>query len=218
MFTGLIQEAGRVVSPSPRLHVRCRLAEQLVCGDSIAVDGVCLTAEQVYRSGFYATVMPETNARSTLGTLKPGQTVNLEPALSAGTTLGGHLVGGHVDETGTITNIKTDRNATWYTISCSKHFMPLLAEKGSVAIDGISLTVVSVAGTLFTVSVIPHTRRTTTLGLKKRGDAVNLEGDTIARYMQQALASRIPTPPHTQSLMETLLENGFAGGIHEYTL
>lgn len=218
MFTGLIQEVGHVVSPPPRLHVCCRLAEQLVCGDSIAVDGVCLTAEQVHRNGFYAMVMPETSARSTLGTLKSGQTVNLEPALSAGTELGGHLVGGHVDETGTITNIKTDRDATWYTISCSKYFMPLLAEKGSVAIDGISLTVVSVSDTLFTVSVIPHTRRATTLGLKKTGDAVNLEGDTIARYVQQALASRMPTPPHKQSFMETLQKHGFAGGTHEQTL
>lgn len=218
MFTGLIQEVGRIISPPPRLHVRCTLAKNLTCGDSIAVDGVCLTAERVYSGGFFATVMPETGTRSTLRTCKSGQPVNLEPALRAGTALDGHLVGGHVDETGTITNIKTDRDATWYTIACSNYFMPLLAEKGSVAIDGISLTVVSVSDNLFTVSVIPHTRRETTLGTKKTGDAVNLEGDTIARYVQQARSSRMPAPRNKKPLMETLFENGFTGGTHEYTV
>lgn len=215
MFTGLIQEVGRIISPPPRLHVRCRLAEQLVCGDSIAVDGVCLTADRVYRSGFYATVMPETIVRTTLGMLKPGKTVNLEPALSAGTALGGHLVGGHVDETGTIKAIRTDHNAVLYTITCSHKFEPLLAEKGSVAVDGISLTVVSVLDNTFTVSLIPHTHRSTTLKHKQCGDAVNLEGDTIARYVQRSFKSRTTEHAEPKSLMNTLLENGFTGGIYE---
>ena len=215
MFTGLIQEKGRVVSPPPRLHVRCRLAGKIVKGDSIAVDGVCLTAEQVYTGGFYATVMPETLSRTTLGSFKPGQTVNIEPALSAGSAIGGHLVSGHIDETGTIKAIKTDGNAFLYTIACSARFVPLLAEKGSVAIDGISLTVVSVSGDMFTVSVIPHTRRATTIGNKQCGDAVNLEGDTIARYVQRALDSQIQKKPGKDSFMNVLFENGFTGGTHE---
>ncbi len=215
MFTGLIQETGSVVSPPPRLHIRCRLAGKIVKGDSIAVDGVCLTAELAYPDGFYATVMPETLSRTTLRSFKPGRAVNIEPALSAGTAIGGHLVGGHIDETGTIKAIRTDGNAFLYSIACSARFIPLLTEKGSVAVDGISLTVVSVSGGLFTVSVIPHTRRTTTLGIKQCGDAVNLEGDTIARYVQKAIGTRIEKKTGRDSLMNLLIENGYTGGNHD---
>ncbi len=215
MFTGLIQETGRIITPPPRLQVRCKLAASLAPGDSIAVDGVCLTATDSTSQTFRADVMPESLRRTTLANLRAGAEVNLERALAAGDALGGHLVTGHVDGTGIIRSVHTEKKATVYTISCPKTVMALLAEKGSVSVDGISLTVVAVSPESFSVSVIPHTRAATTLKNKKNGDAVNIECDPVARYVHAH-----PTSPLTEKtgspLLELLEKYGFTGEGNDY--
>lgn len=154
-------------------------------GDSIAVNGVCLTVVSFSSAGFTAEVMAETLAKTNLGDLSPGMKVNLERALRLSDRLGGHLVSGHVDGVGVITG-KTQQDIAvvteiTYPQSMGKYLIP----KGSVAIDGISLTIVNVSAAAFTVSLIPHTRGLTTLGLKKPGDKVNLEADVVAKYLEK---------------------------------
>lgn len=193
MFTGIIEEVGAIKSIS-RGRVSSRLTisgnvifDDLKIGDSVSVCGVCLTAAEISGGAFTADVMHETLDCSLLGALKPGASVNLERAVKLGGRLGGHIVSGHIDGTGTITEIKKDDNAVLFSVAADKKLLWYIAEKGSVAIDGISLTVTSVTDNGFSVSVIPHTAENTTLVSKKPGSIVNIETDCIAKYAEKLL-------------------------------
>lgn len=181
----------------------------LKIGDSVAVNGVCLTATTVDAGGFTADVMHETLNRSSLGALVPGSPVSLERAMAANGRFGGHMVAGHIDGTGTITARRQDDNAVWYTVSAAPSLLRYIVEKGSIAIDGISLTVASVAADRFSVSVIPHTAAVTVLGRKRPGDIVNLETDIIGKYVEKLLRPAADTAPKGGISLEFLMENGF---------
>ena len=181
----------------------------LKIGDSVAVNGVCLTATTVDAGGFTADVMHETLDRSSLGALVPGSPVNLERAMAANGRFGGHMVAGHIDGTGTITARRQDDNAVWYTVSAAPSLLRYIVEKGSIAIDGISLTVAAVEADRFSVSVIPHTAAVTVLGRKRPGDIVNLETDLIGKYVEKLLRPAEDTAPKGGISLEFLMENGF---------
>jgi riboflavin synthase len=191
MFTGIIEEVGQVISirSGPRggiLAVRGKsVTSDAKLGDSIAVNGVCLTVTGLTGSGFSADVMKETLNRSTLGSLKPGTRVNLERAMAADGRFGGHVVSGHIDGVGRIAGMRREGNAKWFQIQPPENLMKYLAEKGSVAIDGISLTIAKREKESFWVSIIPLTRSETILGERGLGDRVNLEIDPLARYLDQ---------------------------------
>lgn len=193
MFTGIVEEIGKIVkvekgAKSSRLTVGGKIIfSDLKLGDSVAVNGVCLTVTSYNNEFFTADVMNETLLRSSLGSLKIGSSVNLERAMAANGRFGGHIVSGHIDGTGTITKIDRDDIALWYTIAAGSKIMKYIIEKGSVAIDGISLTVAKVSDTDFAVSLIPHTAVKTVLGLKKPGDTVNLENDVVGKYIEHFL-------------------------------
>ena len=157
-------------------------------GDSIAVNGVCLTVAALTGRGFSADVMHETLDRSALAGLSPGRRVNLERAMPVNGRFGGHLVAGHVDGVGTILRVRRDDTAIWYTVSADPKLLRYVVEKGSIAIDGISLTVAAAAEQDFSVSVIPHTAARTTLGERAEGDLVNLETDIIGKYVEKLLS------------------------------
>ena len=190
MFSGIVVASGEVVTTGGgRLVVSAAgLAPMLKVGDSVAVDGACLTVAALSDGGFSSDVMPESLHRTTLRRLRPGDRVNLEPAMALGDSIGGHLVTGHVDAVGMITALREDGNARWATIDLGPELLPLIAEKGCVAVDGISLTVVDVFDSAFTVSLIPHTLLTTTAGRWTAGSRVNVEADLIARYVHRALS------------------------------
>lgn len=206
MFTGIIQDTGRVTALERRDgDVRLRIAVDRLdlaatrAGDSIAVSGVCLTALEIDagdaatgRPGsFAADVSNETLSLTTLGTLAAGSRVNLEPALRAGDALGGHLVSGHVDGLGEVVDIREDARSVRMHFSCPQGLARFFARKGSVAIDGVSLTINEVGPADFTVNLIPHTQQVTTLGDFRIGRRVNLEVDQVARYVERLLeASR----------------------------
>ncbi len=197
MFSGIVIGQGQVTATGEgRLDVRApsSVLSGLEIGESVAVNGVCLTVVLIAGAGFAADVMPETLARTSLGDLGTGDTVNLEPALRMGDAIGGHLVTGHVDAVGTVTELRDDGNARWVTVSVPRRLSSLLAEKGSVAVDGISLTVVGVTDSVFTVSLIPHTLSATTAGAWRAGSRVNIEVDLIARYVRRALADAGAVP------------------------
>lgn len=190
MFSGIIETLGEVRA---RRDGRLELATRepfggLEVGESVAVNGACLTVAAVTVDGFGADVMPETLHRTTLGGLTIGAAVNLERALQLGDRIGGHLLTGHVDATGAVAALREDANARWVTITASEDLLTLVAEKGSIAVDGISLTVVDVFDAAFTVSLIPVTMAATTAGGWSVGSRVNLEADLIARYVARALA------------------------------
>lgn len=193
MFTGIIEEIGTLDSiqmgtSSAILKISAHnILNDINIGDSIAVNGVCLTVTSFNSSFFKADVMHETLNRSSLARLKKGSMVNLERAMAANGRFGGHIVSGHVDGTGTICGITEDDNAVWYRISADRHVLDYIVEKGSVAIDGISLTVAAVTESDFSVSIIPHTARVTVLGSKKTGDIVNLENDIIGKYVARLM-------------------------------
>lgn len=193
MFTGIIEEKGKIAgvrkgAKSSVLTIEGSVIfSDLKLGDSVAVNGVCLTASSISGMTFSADVMHETLDRSGLGFLRPGSSVNLERAMAAGGRFGGHIVSGHVDAMGTITDIRRDDNAVWYTIGAPRDVMKYIVEKGSITIDGISLTVAAVSADSFKVSVIPHTAKVTTLGERKTGDKVNLENDIIGKYVEKLL-------------------------------
>ncbi|MBR6107010.1 MAG: riboflavin synthase [Oscillospiraceae bacterium] len=193
MFTGIIEEIGTVrrVQTGTAACVLTVSAEKVLedvhIGDSIAVNGTCLTVCRTDGSSFSADVMPETLRRTNLGALRPGSRVNLERAMPANGRFGGHIVSGHIDGTGTVRQMKREENAVWVTVSADASLLRYLVEKGSVAIDGISLTVARVSGQDFAVSVIPHTAQETTLLSRKPGDTVNLECDIIAKYTEKLL-------------------------------
>jgi riboflavin synthase len=187
MFTGLVAEMGEVRSAGTRLAVRTRLASQLERGDSIAVNGVCLTAVEISADGFEADVMEETLSRSSLGRLRDGDRVNLELALRVGDRLGGHFVQGHVDATAEIESVEQREHSRVVRIAAPPEILRYVVEKGSIAVDGVSLTVVEVDGEGFSVSLIPETLERTTLGSAGEGDPVNLEVDMLAKYAVKAL-------------------------------
>jgi riboflavin synthase len=191
MFTGIIEERGiikdiRVGGRSARVVISAvTVLEGLKIGDSINTDGVCLTVTDVSLTSFTVDVMPETMLRSTFGKLKPGSSVNLERALRLSDRLGGHIVNGHIDGTGVLARIREDENAVWLSIAAEEPILQYIVEKGSVAIDGISLTVVKVDRRAFEVSVIPYTQAETTVLTKKKGDVVNIECDIIGKYIEK---------------------------------
>ena len=193
MFTGIIEEIGEIAAikrgaKSCELHIKGNVIfSDLKIGDSVAVNGVCLTVTSFSGKVFTADVMNETFSRSSLGSLKTGSHVNLERAMSANGRFGGHIVSGHIDGAGKITNIKKDGNAVWYKISADENIIKYTVEKGSIAIDGISLTVARVERDNFSVSIIPHTSEKTILSEKKTGDTVNLENDIIGKYVERFL-------------------------------
>ena len=206
MFTGIVEECGTVldvlkngVSGSVQIQASTVL-EGTKTGDSIAVNGVCLTVTKLTKSSFTADVMAETFRRTNLGNLGKNSRVNLERAMAADGRFGGHIVSGHIDGTGIISRIKEEGNAVWIYISAPQSILNLIVEKGSVAVDGISLTVAAVSDKEFAVSVIPHTRENTALSGKKTGAVVNLENDIIGKYVQKLTeTAQINVSSETQS-------------------
>lgn len=195
MFTGIIEELGvvtniKLLPDSAELSIQAeKVLEETKLGDSIAVNGVCLTVIRLGLREFTVDVMAETLAKTSLAQLKPGSKVNLERALQLSSRLGGHLVSGHVDSVGTIKRITSQGIASVYEIGIPPYLSLFVLPKGSIAIDGISLTVVQVSNDSFSVSLIPHTFSHTTLGLKKVGDKVNLETDMIGKYVASFLGN-----------------------------
>ena len=194
MFTGIIEEIGHVASikrgaKSVVLTIKAKeVMEGTKLGDSIAVNGVCLTVTSLTAAGFMADVMHESMERSSLSKLKIGDAVNLERAMLAGGRFGGHIVSGHIDGMGKIEKIRQDDNAYWYKITASSEIINCIVMKGSITIDGISLTVAGLDDTSFSVSIIPHTRANTILANRKVGDLVNLENDIVGKYIQRFCA------------------------------
>ena len=193
MFTGIIEEIGKIQTvrkgaASSSISVQAKKVMQDVhIGDSIAVNGVCLTVTAFSQGVFTADVMHETFNRSSLGSLQTGSPVNLERAMPSNGRFGGHIVSGHIDGTGTVSAIQKDDNAVWYTIKTAPGILRYIVEKGSVAIDGISLTVAAVERDCFSVSIIPHTASITTLSSRRVGDTVNLENDCIGKYVERLM-------------------------------
>ena len=216
MFTGLIEEVGtlRAVRRGAHSAVLSIGAETVLSGlktgDSVAVNGVCLTVTAQDSGGFTADVMHETLDRSALAGLGPGSPVNLERAMAADGRFGGHIVAGHVDGVGTIAAIEQDDNAIWFTITAPEQVLRYVVEKGSIAIDGISLTVARVEPDRFAVSVIPHTAAVTLLGRRRVGDRVNLESDIIGKYVERLLrpAPELKTK-ESKLTMDFLSKHGF---------
>ena len=186
MFTGLVEQMGEVQRGGARLSVRTPLAAELERGDSIAVNGVCLTAVEISDASFEADVMEETLVRSTLGRLTAGEHVNLELALRVGDRLGGHFVQGHVDAAGQVERVEQREHSRVLRIAAPPEILRYVVEKGSIAVDGVSLTVVDVDSRGFSVSLIPETLERTTLGSATEGDPVNLEVDMLAKYAVKA--------------------------------
>lgn len=193
MFTGIIEEVGTVMAirknaNSASIEIKAeRILSDVKEGDSIAVNGICLTVTSYTAHSFTADIMHETMRCSAIKDVRNGSLVNLERAMMAGGRFGGHMVTGHIDGTGKIERVQKDEIAIWYTISADETLMRYVIEKGSIAIDGISLTVASVQEHHFCVSVIPHTAANTILPYKKPGDLVNLENDCIGKYVEHFL-------------------------------
>lgn len=218
MFTGIIEEMGAVesVSVGAKSAVIKILANKVLegskVGDSIAVNGVCLTVTSIASGKFTADVMAETMRRSSLGGLNRGSRVNLERAMAADGRFGGHIVSGHIDGTGVVCSMKREDNAVWVEIETPNEILKYIVEKGSIAIDGISLTVAKLSGKGFAVSVIPHTGEETTLLKCKIGDRVNLENDIIGKYVERLMLFGKEDKNNTSKSgisWEFLAENGF---------
>ena len=217
MFTGIIEELGVIQeikkgSKSSKLLIKAnKVLEDTKVGDSICTNGVCLTVTDLKINSFEADVMAETLRRSNLGDLKVGSKVNLERALTLQSRLGGHIVSGHIDGTGEIISLIKEDNATWVTIKTTNDILKYIALKGSITIDGISLTVAYVDDKSFKVSIIPHTAQETTLLNKTNGDSVNLECDVISKYVEK-LIRLTPMDKYNESASITedfLKANGF---------
>ena len=215
MFTGIVEEKGKVrymqvSGESGVLAVKAKKVLQgTKIGDSIAVDGVCLTVTSLQADGFTADVMTETIRRSSLGSCKAGSQVNLERAMAADGRFGGHIVSGHIDGTGVVRSMVREENAVWISIETSPQILRLIVEKGSICIDGISLTVAKVDETGFQVSVIPHTGEETTLLEKVPGNLVNLENDVIGKYVEKLLGLNEKEKKESGITMEFLEKFGF---------
>ena len=216
MFTGIVEEVGTIQSikrgrKSSILKIKGqKVLQGTRIGDSISTNGICLTVTKVGNDFFEADVMSESLNRTNIGELVAGSYVNLERALSLATRLGGHIVSGHIDGTGKIRNLKRDDNAVWITIETAPELLRYIIEKGSIAIDGVSLTVVTVNDQFFKVSIIPHTGEETILLQKKMGDTVNLECDMIGKYVEKLLGlDSKEDVKEGQVTAELLRENGF---------
>ena len=194
MFTGIIEDVGRVVSitrESHSAHIRVATGltrEDTRIGDSVAVSGACLTVTRLTDDGFVADAMPETLKRTTLGDLAPGDRINLERALTLSARLGGHLVSGHVDSVGEVTRVIEEGIARAIEIRCDPALLRYVAEKGSVTIDGVSLTVTAAGDERFSVAIIPHTAGHTAINDLKTGSRVNVECDLVAKYLERLIA------------------------------
>lgn len=210
MFTGIIEEIGQIAdvkkgARSAVLSIKAKkVLEGTQLGDSIAVNGVCLTVTSLKGDLFTADVMNETLSRSSLGSLRAGSSVNLERAMAADGRFGGHIVSGHIDGTGRVASIQRDDNAVWFRILADKKLLRYIVEKGSITIDGISLTVAKIDGESFSVSIIPHTLAQTVLGSRRVGDTVNLENDIIGKYVEKLMQ-----PAEQGVTMDFLTKNGF---------
>lgn len=212
MFTGIIETIGTIQS----IHRGARsitlrivapdILEGTQVGDSISTNGVCLTVTSIAHGTFTADAMPETMQHTALGNLQSGSRVNLERALRLDSRLGGHIVTGHIDGTGTLAALTRDDNAIRLTVSTTPEITRYIIPKGSVALDGVSLTVTEVSASSFGVSIIPHTQGVTTLTSLRPGDAVNIENDLMAKYIEKFLT---PTPSSQGLTLEKLIENGF---------
>jgi riboflavin synthase len=184
--------------------------DDLKLGDSVAVNGVCLTVSSIQKNVFLADVMSETLNRSSLSQLKSGSSVNLERAMAANGRFGGHIVSGHIDGTGTISAIQKEDNAVWLTINTTEKVMKYIVEKGSITIDGISLTIAKVQDNSFRISIIPHTAKSTILNSKGVGDIVNLENDIVGKYIEQFLSyTQKECEPKSNITAEFLAKAGF---------
>lgn len=218
MFTGLVEEMGKMKGitkqgEAMRLVIGATLVtDGVLLGDSISVNGVCLTVTAFDGTSFSADVMPETYRKSNLHQLKPGERVNLERAMQAGGRFGGHIVQGHIDGTGKIVSRETDANAVVYKVQLDDPGMlRYVIPKGSITIDGISLTVVEISSQSFSVSIIPHTLGETALQYKHAGGTVNIECDVIGKYVDHLIHFKQPEAAHSKSKLTTsfLMENGF---------
>lgn len=219
MFTGIIEEVGTIKDirkgvKSAVLTIQGDVVtEKTEVGDSIAVNGVCLTVTSLSQNIFTADVMAETMRRTSLGLLSKGSRVNLERAMAADGRFGGHIVSGHIDGTGRICDFTREDNAVWVTISADSGILRYIIEKGSIAIDGISLTVAYVDNRVFKVSLIPHTAKETTLLTKKTGDLVNLENDIIGKYVEKLFSfdkeNTKKENNNSNISMDFLVKNGF---------
>jgi riboflavin synthase len=206
VFTGIVEEVGRVVSASKgSLTIAAdKVLGGVQSGDSIAVNGVCLTVTAFDKKSFAAEVMPETLARTNLGLLRPGDGVNLERPLSADGRFGGHFVQGHIDDTARLGSISRNGEALLLRFDVPTHLMPYIVEKGFIAVDGVSLTVIAREASSFQVSIVGYTREHTILGSRKAGDLVNLEVDIIAKYVEQ-----LNRPQSGGVTLDFLAEHGF---------
>lgn len=215
MFTGIIEETGTLCemkkgARSAQVRIRCHKVLEGTCvGDSIAVNGICLTVTSMSNDSFTADVMAETMRRSSLSGLSVPGTVNLERAMAADGRFGGHMVSGHIDGIGRITDIRQEENAVWYTVQAEDHLLRYIVEKGSVALDGISLTVAKVTADDFQVSVIPHTRQETALTDKKPGSMINIECDVVGKYVEKFLSGSKPEKSESRIDGNFLMEHGF---------
>ena len=219
IFTGIVEETGKIesVANGNKSAIITIIADKVLkgtkIGDSIAVNGVCLTVTSISGNKFTADVMAETIRRSSLGTLKHGSKVNLERAMAADGRFGGHIVSGHIDGTGVIRSLEREDNAVWVEIETPDKLLKYIVEKGSIAIDGISLTVAKLTDDSFSVSVIPHTGEETTLLAKKPGDIVNLENDIVGKYVERLMKSpfdnKTDRSTNSKITMDFLAENGF---------
>lgn len=206
MFTGIIEEIGTIISPRNPLIVKVsKILEDIHIGDSIAVNGTCLTVTTFTKDSITLDVMNETYSKTNLGRLKTNSKVNLERAMSANGRFGGHIVSGHIDGIGILTDISSDGIAKWLTITAEKNILNYIVLKGSVALDGVSLTVAYVDSKCFKVSIIPHTQSETTLLSKPIGTEINIENDIIGKYIEKFMH------PDTESkiTLDFLRENGF---------
>jgi riboflavin synthase len=208
MFTGIVEEVGRVISSAGGLKIAAdKVLDGVQKGDSMAVNGVCLTITDLNDNSFSAEVMPETLDKTNLGLLRPGDGVNLERPLSPNSRLGGHFVQGHIDDTGRVSSISRNGDALLLGFGVPTRLMPYIVEKGFIAVDGASLTVVSRDNNSFRVSIVGYTRDNTTLGNRGVGDVVNLEVDIIAKYVEQF------NKPHSGGItLDFLEEHGFLVG------
>ena len=211
MFTGIIEEVGSIISIQQGAEVfkliiqANKIMQDIHLGDSVAVNGICLTVISCSEKSFSVDVMNETLNRSEIKKISVNTLVNLERAMVASDRLGGHIVSGHIDGSGKIVRIKKDANAVWFFITADSKILRYIIEKGSVAIDGISLTVVSVEKETFSVSVIPYTYKHTILAQKKVGDSVNIENDCIGKYIEHF----IHFSKKSKITAEFLSKNGF---------
>ena len=216
MFTGIIQAVGTIQKAEPRggdlrlvIDTGSLSLDDVQLGDSIATNGTCLTVVELPGNGFVADVSVETLEFTTLGSLKAGSRVNLEKALRASDRLGGHIVSGHVDGVGSVVSMESDARSTRYWLEAPANLAKYIAHKGSICVDGTSLTVNKVDGARFELNIVPHTMQETVFGDYKPGTPVNLEVDVIARYLERLLLGEEAAEPGKGLSIDTLAENGF---------